>query len=247
VALITTAAPFQPDKGNQGPGASYNGSAKFLSVYSGKTDQEPDLRISHIAYDRDHTSATDIGTYFPLKQAKAYACAGRVRQIVRRFHGVPTRRSQRTTIEVDAPEVVARCREDDVDVAILVANCPVCHQSLALIARRLEVEGIATLIMGCAKDIVEHCGVPRFLFSDFPLGNAAGRPDDLKSQAITMELAFRVLEAAPAPRTTVQSPLRWSDSPAWKSEYAKVRHLGADELKLRRHAFETQKQAARVE
>ncbi len=29
-------------------------------------------------------------------------------------------------------------------------------------------------------DIVEYCGVPRFLFSDFPLGNAAGRPHDLE-------------------------------------------------------------------
>src|SRR5438067_1047541 len=55
--------------------------------------------------------------------------------------------------------------------------------------------------MGCAKDIVEHVGVPRFLFSDFPLGNPAGRPNDPQSQAFTLELALRVLEAAPAPRT----------------------------------------------
>src|SRR5438132_1590872 len=44
--------------------------------------------------------------------------------------------------------------------------------------------------MGCAKDIVEHCGVPRFLFSDFPLGNSAGRPFDVESQARTLELAL---------------------------------------------------------
>src|SRR5882724_10801945 len=62
--------------------------------------------------------------------------------------------------------------------------------------------------MGCARDIVEHCGVPRFLFSDFPLGNSAGRPFDPESQAATLELALRVLEAAPAARTTVQSPRR---------------------------------------
>ena len=65
--------------------------------------------------------------------------------------------------------------------------------------------------MGCAKDIVEHVGVPRFVFSDFPLGNAAGRPRDLASQDATLALALDLLEAAPAARTTVQSPLRWSD------------------------------------
>ena len=63
-------------------------------------------------------------------------------------------------------------REDKVDVAVLVANCPICHQSISLHARYLEAHGIPTVVMGCAKDIVEHCGVPRFLFSDFPLGNA---------------------------------------------------------------------------
>ena len=43
VALITTAAPYQPDKGDQGPGAPYNGAAKFFQVYSGDTEQDHDL------------------------------------------------------------------------------------------------------------------------------------------------------------------------------------------------------------
>ena len=59
VALITTAAPYQPDKGDQGPGAAYNSGAKFYKVYSGDTAQDHDLRISHIGYDRKHTTATD--------------------------------------------------------------------------------------------------------------------------------------------------------------------------------------------
>ena len=84
--------------------------------------------------------------------------------------------------------------------------------------------------MGCAKDIVEYCGVPRFLFSDFPLGNAAGRPNDPDSQAFTLELALRILEAAPAPRTTVQSPLRWSDDPSWKLDYSNIERLSAAEI-----------------
>ena len=55
-----------------------------------------------------------------------------------------------------------------------------CHQTVGLAARHLEAHGIPTVIMGCAKDIVEHCGVPRFLWSDFPLGNSAGRPFDFQ-------------------------------------------------------------------
>lgn len=100
--------------------------------------------------------------------------------------------------------------------------------------------------MGCAKDIVEHCGVPRFLFSDFPLGNAAGKPLDVASQRTTLELALRVLESAPAARTTVQSPLRWSDDPAWKRDYCNIDDLSPEELARRRRAFDEHKAIAQA-
>ena len=98
--------------------------------------------------------------------------------------------------------------------------------------------------MGCAKDIIEYCGVPRFLFSDFPLGNAAGRPRDPQSQSFTLELALRLLEAAPAARTTVQSPLCWSDDPSWKRDYANVARLSPEEVRRRREEFDRQKKIA---
>ena len=47
VALITTAAPYQPGKGDQGPGAPYNAAAKFYAVYSGDSSIDHDVRISH--------------------------------------------------------------------------------------------------------------------------------------------------------------------------------------------------------
>ena len=77
---------------------------------------------------------------------------------------------------------------------MIVPNCPVCHQTSALVARHLEANGIPTVVMGCAKDIIEHAAVPRFLFRDFPLGNSAGKPHDAASQALTLELALGLLE-----------------------------------------------------
>src|SRR3954464_6686436 len=100
--------------------------------------------------------------------------------------------------------------------------------------------------MGCAKDIVEYVGVPRFLFSDFPLGNPAGKPHDPESQAFTLELALRVLETAPAPRTTVQSPLRWSDNPDWKLDFSNIARLSPEEIARRRAEFDRQKEIAKT-
>ena len=150
------------------------------------------------------------------------------------------------TLNVDCPEIVARCKADKVDAAILVPNCPVCHQSVSLAARMLEENDISTVIMGCAKDIVEYVGVPRFLFSDFPLGNAAGRPRDRVSQAFTLDLALNLLESAPAPRTTVQSPLVWSADPDWKLDYCNIARLSPEEISQRRTEFDKQKKIARA-
>ena len=245
VALVTTAAPFDPAKGDQGPGAKYNSGAKFYSVYDGDTSKSHDLRISHIAYDRVHTSADDSGTWFPLPALKRLVSRGRIGEVAPRFFGAPTNRSHRVTIGTDAPEILARCREDQVDAAVLVPNCPVCHQTISLVARHLEANGISTVVMGCAKDIVEHAAAPRFLFSDFPLGNSAGKPHDPASQVFTLELALNVLEAAPGPQTTVQSPLRWSADACWKRDYNNVALLSADELARRRREFDAQKEIAR--
>ena len=76
VALVTTAAPYDPAKGDQGPDAPYNSAAKFYSVYDGDSAKTHDLRISHIAYDRAHTSAADSGTWFPLPRLRLGAFCG---------------------------------------------------------------------------------------------------------------------------------------------------------------------------
>src|SRR5580658_7774053 len=246
VVIVTTAAPYQPDKGDQGPGAAYNGSAKFYQVYSGDTTRDHDLRISHIGYDRIHTTATDSGTWFPLPALRRAAAAGRIGAVAPRFHGAPTNRSHRTTLDEDCPELLTRLREDGVDAVVLVPNCPVCHQTISLAARYLETNGIPTVVMGCAKDIVEYAGAPRFLFNDFPLGNSAGKPHDPEAQAATLELALRVLETAPGPRTTVQNPLRWSDNPDWKLDYSNIARLSPQEIARRRAEFDRNKELARA-
>jgi hypothetical protein len=246
VTIITTAAPYRPDKGDQGPGAPYNGGAKFYQVYSGDTSDTHDLRISHIGYDRTHTSAEDSGTWFPLPALLRAVAAGRVGAVTPRFHGAPTNRSHRVTVETDAPEILRRCQQDQTDAAILVPNCPVCHQTCSLVARHLEANGIATVIMGCAKDIVEHAAVPRFLFSDFPLGNSAGRPHDVGSQDRTLELALRLLEVAAGPRTTMASRLRWSEDASWKLDYLNLERIPSEELARRRREFDEQKAIART-
>lgn len=122
IALITTAAPYRPDAGDQGPGAPYNNKAKFYAVYSGDSAGDHDLRISHIGIDRNHTTAEDSGTWFPLPALREAAARGRIGRVAPRFHGAPTNRSHKTTLEVDAAELVRRVKEDRADAALIAGN-----------------------------------------------------------------------------------------------------------------------------
>lgn len=122
VALITTAAPFQPGAGDQGPRAAYNASAKFYQVYSASVDSKPDLRISHVGYDRANTVPEDLDAYVPLARLHDAVAAGRIGGLTPRFHGAPTNRSHRVTVETDAPELLRRCREDGADAVVLVPS-----------------------------------------------------------------------------------------------------------------------------
>ena len=240
VSVVTTAAPYQPDKGDQGPGAAYNGAAKFFEVYSRAYEPVPDLRIAHVAIDRDHTTAEDSGSYLPAAAVSRLLEVGEIGGLGR-IHGLPTDRSRRRTEGVYAPDILARCREDGADAVLLVANCPVCHQSTALVANILEAAGLPTVLMGCARDIVEHVGVPRFLFSDFPLGNAAGLPGDTESQTQTARLALRLLSEAQGPRSTEVSPYTWPGAADWKLDYSNAARLSPEEIAARRAAFDQAK------
>jgi len=101
------------------------------------------------------------------------------------------------------------------------------------------------VILGAARDIVEQCGVARFVFTDFPLGNPCGRPYDAAMQRAIVGLGLDVLEHARWPRTTVQSPFAWGDD-EWRRNYM---YVGPENVDLLRRAGERRRarQAERKE
>jgi D-proline reductase (dithiol) PrdB len=115
---------------------------------------------------------------------------------------------------------------------------------VSLVARELEANGIATVVVGSARDIVEECGVPRFLFTDFPLGNPCGKPDDRSMQRDLVGHALDLLETARLPRTTVQTPFVWDEDESWKERYARVDAEEAHRLRRAGEARRAQQEQA---
>ena len=102
---------------------------------------------------------------------------------------------------------------------------------MSLVARALEADGIPTVVIGSARDIVEECGVARFLFNDFPLGNPCGVPYDVEMQRAIARHALDLLESARLPRTTVQTPFRFAADESWRERYARVDPEEAERLR----------------
>ena len=105
-----------------------------------------------------------------------------------------------------------------------------CHQTVSLVAQALEEAGISTVTIGSARDIVEHAGAPRYLFTDFPLGNPCGVPFDRQMQADILASALALLETAAAPGTIVDAPQAWPGDQDWRWRYNYVGPENREEL-----------------
>ena len=93
-----------------------------------------------------------------------------------------------------------------------------CHQTVSLIARFLEAQGIPTLCLASALDIIEAGKPPRATFLDYPLGNTAGRPFEPENQRMILRDALEAFEAIREPGSVVRLRYRWSDSDDWKTQ-----------------------------
>lgn len=108
------------------------------SLFEGEVDPEPfsvakvvfaapvepppvSLYTEHRSWDKEATHTGDLDSFAPIHRLQEAALAGRIGSLSPRFYGVPTEYSQRTTNEIDGPQLLQMCRDDGVDAALLVA------------------------------------------------------------------------------------------------------------------------------
>lgn len=117
---------------------------------------------------------------------------------------------------------------------------------MSLVARTLEENGIPTLIIGSALDIVAHARVPRYLHVDFPLGNPCGKPDDRAMQGELTDLALDCLARASAENWLHRAPFRWSEDESWRDAYSRVDESNRETLLKRGEERRAQQAALRA-
>ncbi|MDG2250160.1 MAG: glycine/sarcosine/betaine reductase selenoprotein B family protein [Gammaproteobacteria bacterium] len=78
------------------------------------------MYTEELSWHKTVTHTDDVNSFIPLEQLMVLEDEGGIGSLAPRFHSVPTEYSQRTTLKYDAPEILARLREDEVDITILV-------------------------------------------------------------------------------------------------------------------------------
>ena len=109
VAVVTTA---MPDSETGRAQRQVHSCASLPNPSSMNTDE--------LSWHKTMTHTNDVASFLPLKQLKRCEDEGLISELGNRFHSIPTEYSQRNTRVNDAPEILARCQHDAVDVAILV-------------------------------------------------------------------------------------------------------------------------------
>jgi len=93
-----------------------------------------------------------------------------------------------------APNLLERVRRYEVQAALLVPASRLCHQSVGLVARALELAGIPTMTLAVVKEVVEWARPPRVALYDGELGSVSGLPNFPEHQRRILDEALRLIE-----------------------------------------------------
>lgn len=93
-----------------------------------------------------------------------------------------------------AAQLVQRTQRYEVQAALLIPASTLCHQSIGLVARALELSGIPTMTLAVVKEVVESVRPPRVALYDGEIGSVAGRPGWPEHQRRILDESLRLIE-----------------------------------------------------
>ena len=120
VSLVTTASFVLLDEaGNSLEEPGMIGTNE-LEVFMVPSDWPTDRILSTSTdHDRYQTDMEDVNAFFPTTRMQEFLKEGTFGSLSKNYYRTLPNYSHRKTTEVDGPEILRQCREDNVDVALL--------------------------------------------------------------------------------------------------------------------------------
>ncbi len=158
-----------------------------------------DLRYSARGYDpqsveRDRDALIPIDRLFEFE---SNGIIGQLNPVFWSFSGfIP---DAARLVDEMVPQLIERVKRYEVQAALLVPASRLCHQSVSLVARALELEGVPTMTLAVERDVVERVRAPRAAFYKGELGSVAGKADWPEHQRRVLDESLRLLEPMDQP------------------------------------------------
>lgn len=172
--------------------SSADGDANFREI---PIEVEPvDLRFSARGYD-SVAIQQDLNAQIPIDRLLEFeknGIIGQLNPVFWSFSGYIPGASR--VVHNLAPSLVERAQRYEVQAALLIPASMLCHQSVGIVARALELGGIPTMTLAVVKEIVEDVRPPRVALYDGDIGSVAGKPGWPEHQRRILDEALRLIE-----------------------------------------------------
>jgi len=158
-----------------------------------------DLAFTARGYDPTAIES-DINTQVPIDRLLEFEKNGIIGQLNPVFWSFCGYIPNATRVVEDlAPGLVERAQRYEVQAALLIPASTLCHQSIGLVARALELAGIPTMTLAVVKEVVESVRPPRVALYDGKTGMVAGKPRFPEHQRRILDEALRLIEPMDQP------------------------------------------------
>ena len=153
-----------------------------------------DLKFAARGYDARFVSE-DINCQIPLARLFEYESNRVIGQLNSVFWSccgfIP---DAAALVENTVPELISRLQHYEVQAALLVPASRLCHQSMGLTARAIELSGIPTITLAVDRELIEQVRPPRGGYYAGQFGTVAGQPNWPQHQRRVLDEALRWLE-----------------------------------------------------
>jgi D-proline reductase (dithiol) PrdB len=156
--------------------------------------EQSDLRFAAHGYDPAAVQE-DVNSQLPIERLLEFeqnGIIGQLNPVYWSFAGfIP---DATKLVEELIPKLLERIRRYEVQAALLVPASVLCHQSIGLVARALELEGVPTMTLAVVKNVVESVRPPRVALYDGEPGSVSGLPNFPEHQRRILDEALRLIE-----------------------------------------------------
>lgn len=158
-----------------------------------------DLRYAGRGYDTASVVA-DMNSQIPIRRLLEFESNGIIGQLNAvwwSFSGfIPNAAS---VVDTLIPSLVERVKRYEVQAALLIPASRLCHQSVGLVARALEMERIPTMMLAVERSVIGRVRPPRAGYYNGDFGSVAGKPNWPEHQRRVLDQALRWIEPIDQP------------------------------------------------